>query len=136
ERQPRPCQNALALYVHRRVGTLFAGHRLVPFQSDRRTEIVATRGTAWRAASNGCDNSGKRVRRFDTDRTTERLWRRGEPVGERDESLSAPAQGQPGRLVLVGRGGARSGEARGQTDARQHRVLGLPLVPRDGARVV
>ena len=42
----------------------------------------------------------------------------------------------PGRLVSVGRRGARAGAARGQADPAVDRLLGVPLVPRDGARVV
>ena len=57
-------------------------------------------------------------------------------LAARDLAVPAPAQGQPGRLVPVGRGGARRARDRGPPAAGLDRLLGLPLVPRDGARVV
>ena len=54
----------------------------------------------------------------------------------RDLPLPAPARGEPGRLVSVGRGGARARSQRVQADPRLDRLLRLPLVPRDGARVL
>ena len=57
-------------------------------------------------------------------------------LAQRDEPVPPPARGQPGRLVPVGRGGVREGARRGQADPALDRLLGLPLVPRDGARVV
>src|SRR5581483_8050147 len=62
--------------------------------------------------------------------------RDGQPPGRRDESLPAPAPGQPRRLVPVGRGGVLPRHSRGQAHPAVDRVLGVPLVPRDGARVV
>ena len=59
-----------------------------------------------------------------------------EPPRRRDLALPAPAQGQPGRLAAVGRAGARGGARARRAAARLDRLLGLPLVPRDGARVV
>ena len=47
-----------------------------------------------------------------------------------------PAQGQPRRLVPVGRRGARPRPRGGQADPRLDRLRRLPLVPRDGARVL
>ena len=58
-----------------------------------------------------------------------------EPPGRRDEPVPAPARAQPGRLVSVGPGGARAGAQRGSADLPLDRLLGLPLVPRHGARV-
>ena len=59
-----------------------------------------------------------------------------EPPRARDQPVPAPARRQPGRLVPVGRGGARPGRGRGQADPAVGRLLVVPLVPRDGARVV
>ena len=59
-----------------------------------------------------------------------------EPARGRDQPLPAPARRQPGRLVPVGRGGARARPRRGQADPALDRLRRLPLVPRDGARVV
>ena len=44
--------------------------------------------------------------------------------------------GQPGRLVPVGRRGVRARARRGQADPALGRLRGVPLVPRDGARVL
>ena len=44
--------------------------------------------------------------------------------------------GQPRRLVPVGRGGARPRARGGPADPPLHRLRGVPLVPRDGARVL
>src|SRR5580765_1911921 len=55
---------------------------------------------------------------------------------ERDEPVSAPARGQPGGVVRVGRRRAREGARGGQADPVVGRLRGVPLVPRDGARVV
>ena len=43
---------------------------------------------------------------------------------------------EPGRLVSVGRRGARPGPRRGPADPALDRLRGVPLVPRDGTRVV
>src|SRR5215831_5269522 len=59
-----------------------------------------------------------------------------EPACERDEPVPAPARRQPGRVVRVGRRGAGEGAGGGQADPALGRLRGLPLVPRDGARVV
>ncbi len=59
-----------------------------------------------------------------------------EPARRRDESVPPPARAQPGRLVPVGRGGARPGQDGGQADLPVDRLRRLPLVPRHGARVV
>ncbi len=64
------------------------------------------------------------------------LTRDAQPARGRDLALPPPAQGQPGGLVSVGRRGARTGEGGGEAHPRLDRLLGLPLVPRDGARVV
>ncbi len=60
----------------------------------------------------------------------------GQPAGDGDEPVPAAAQGQPGRLVPVGRGGVRRGEAARRPDPAVDRLRGLPLVPRHGARVL
>ena len=60
----------------------------------------------------------------------------GQPAGRRDVPLPPPAQGQPRGLVSVGRGSACSRPRGGPADPPLDRLLRLPLVPRDGARVV
>ena len=60
----------------------------------------------------------------------------GEPPGAGDEPVPPPARRQPRRLVPVGRRGARPRARRGPADPALDRLRGLPLVPRDGARVV
>ena len=60
----------------------------------------------------------------------------GQSPSGRDLALPAPAQGQPRGLVPVGRGGACPGARRGPADPALDRLFGLPLVPRDGARVL
>ena len=57
-----------------------------------------------------------------------------QPPGRRDQPLPAPARDQPGRLVSLGTGGAGQGQGREQADLPVDRLLGLPLVPRHGAR--
>ena len=53
-----------------------------------------------------------------------------------DQPVPAPARQQPGRLVPVGSRRARPGEAPRPADLPEHRLRGLPLVPRHGTRVV
>ncbi len=60
----------------------------------------------------------------------------GEPARKRDQRLPAAAHVQPGRLASLGRGGARQGARRGPAPPRLDRLQRLPLVPRDGARVL
>src|SRR3954453_8202311 len=60
----------------------------------------------------------------------------GQRALARDLPLPAPAPAQPGRLAAVGRGGAGPGARARASAARLDRLLGLPLVPRDGARVL
>src|SRR5690606_35153867 len=62
--------------------------------------------------------------------------RDGQPAGPRDESVPAAARGQPGRLVPVGRRGARARPGFRPPDPAVDRLLGVPLVPRDGARIL
>ena len=57
-------------------------------------------------------------------------------LGERDLALPAPARRQPGRLVALVRRGVRRGPPPGRAGADLGRLRGLPLVSRDGARVV
>ncbi len=52
------------------------------------------------------------------------------------EPVPPPARRQPGRLVPVGRRGIRARARRGPAAARLRRLQLVPLVPRDGARVV
>ncbi len=59
-----------------------------------------------------------------------------QPPDPRDQPVSSPARPQPGGLVSLGRRGAGQGQGGEHTDPPQHRLLGLPLVPRDGAGVV
>ena len=60
----------------------------------------------------------------------------GQPPRRRDQPLPAPARRQPGRLVPVGRRGVRPGPGRGPAGPAVGRLLGLPLVPRHGPRVL
>ena len=70
-------------------------------------------------------------------RVCERLASSGcEPTRRRDQPVPAPARRQPRRLVPVGRRGAGARPRRGQADPALDRLRRLPLVPRDGARVV
>ena len=57
-----------------------------------------------------------------------------QPPGRGDQPLPPPARPQPRGLVPLGSGGARAGAARGQADLPLGGLLGLSLVPRDGAR--
>ena len=57
-------------------------------------------------------------------------------LAARDLPLPPPARREPRRLVPVGRGGVRARARRGPRGARLDRLLRLPLVPRDGARVL
>ena len=59
-----------------------------------------------------------------------------EPTGREHEPVPAAARPQPRGLASLGRGGPRPVSRGGQADPPQHRVLRLPLVPRDGARVL
>src|SRR5690606_37853244 len=59
-----------------------------------------------------------------------------EPPGAGNLAVFAPARTQSRGLVSLGRGGVRPRPRRGQTDLSLDRLLDLPLVPRDGARVV
>src|SRR5206468_761803 len=60
--------------------------------------------------------------------------RHGEPSREPDFPVPPAARREPGGLVPVGPGGARARAARRQADPALGRLLGLPLVPRHGAR--
>ena len=59
-----------------------------------------------------------------------------EPARSRSVAVPPTAREEPRRLVPVGPRGARESEGRGQAHPALDRLLGLPLVPRDGARVV
>src|SRR3954451_20209647 len=59
-----------------------------------------------------------------------------EPSRERDEPVPPPARFESRRLVPVGRRGARSRAGGGPADPALDRLRRVPLVPRDGARVV
>src|SRR6266545_4812426 len=63
-------------------------------------------------------------------------WEHSESPREFDEPVSACPCGEPGRLVGVGGGGVRGGPATQPAGAAERGLRGLPLVPRDGARVV
>ena len=56
-----------------------------------------------------------------------------QPPRRGDQPLSAPAQGQPGALAALGRGGAGRRQGAGQADPAVDRLCRLPLVPCDGA---
>ena len=59
-----------------------------------------------------------------------------EPPGRGDEPVPAPARAQPGGLASLGCRGAGAGARRGPPDLPVGRLRRLPLVPRDGARVL
>ena len=61
---------------------------------------------------------------------------KSKPTGGGDESVPSPACGQSGRLVPLGLRSARARPRREPAHPALHRVLGLPLVSRDGPRVV
>ena len=60
----------------------------------------------------------------------------GQRPRARDLPLPPPAPRQPGRLAPLGRGGPAPRARARPAAARLDRLLGLPLVPRHGARVV
>src|SRR6187399_2318503 len=62
--------------------------------------------------------------------------RHGKSPRRGDQPLPPPACEQPRRLVSVGSGRPRPGEAAGPPDLPVDRLRGLSLVPRDGTRVV
>src|SRR5690606_23332345 len=62
-------------------------------------------------------------------------WGHVQPLGRRHQSLPSAARGEPGRLAPLGRGGLRRGAPPQRAGAALRRLRGLPLVPRDGARV-
>src|SRR5580693_809058 len=63
-------------------------------------------------------------------------WGDGQPTEERDQPVPAPARGQPGRLVALVRRGLRRGPGPRRARPAVGGVLSVPLVSRDGARVV
>src|SRR5205814_6641739 len=60
----------------------------------------------------------------------------GEPPRARVEPVPAPARRESGRVVSLGRRRVRTRPRRGQTRSALRRLRGVPLVSRDGARVV
>src|SRR4051794_35409858 len=62
--------------------------------------------------------------------------RRAERPRSRDLAVPAPALGQPRRLAAVGRGGAAPRARARRAAAGLDRLQRVPLVPRDGARVL
>src|SRR5882762_10825455 len=63
-------------------------------------------------------------------------WPDAQPPGERAQSVSPPARAESRRMVSVGRRSVRQGAWRGQADLSLDRVFHVPLVSRNGARVV
>jgi hypothetical protein len=61
---------------------------------------------------------------------------RDQPPGRRHQPLPAATRGEPGGLVGVGGGGLRRGTPARRTRPSECGIRGLPLVPRDGARVL
>src|SRR5690242_1176423 len=59
-----------------------------------------------------------------------------EPAGAGDEPVPPPTRREPRRLAAMGGRGPLPGPCGRQAAARLHRLLRLPLVPCDGARVV
>src|SRR3954470_9495639 len=62
--------------------------------------------------------------------------RRAERPRRRDLAVPAPAPGEPRRLAALGRRGAAPGARPRPPAARLDRLQRVPLVPRDGARVL
>src|SRR5690349_19263161 len=60
----------------------------------------------------------------------------GEPPRRGDQPLPPTARRQPRRLAPLGGGGLRRGAGARRAGAGVDRLLGLPLVPRDGPRVL
>ena len=80
----------------------------------------------YRWATGGSATTARRVR----------SRRDREPPRRRDQPVPPPARRQPRRLVPVGRRGVRARPRRRRADLPVGRLLVVPLVPRDGARVV
>ena len=59
-----------------------------------------------------------------------------QPTRRRVLAVPPAARGQPGGLVRLGGRGAAAGAGRAAAHPPLHRLLGLPLVPRDGPRVL
>ena len=69
-------------------------------------------------------------------RAMSRVHRHAEPPRRRNEPVPDPARRQSRRLASLGRRGAGARAPRRQADPAVDRLLGMSLVPRDGARVV
>ena len=59
-----------------------------------------------------------------------------EPARSRDQPVPAPACREPRRLVCVGAGGVRCCDRAQRADPVERRLQRLPLVPRDGPRML
>ena len=116
----------------RRVSTIFA----VGCRGGRRDRATASRprGLAGRAAR---APAPLRASRDPADRAAgarRHHGRHGQRPRPRDLALPPAAPRQPGRLAALGRGGAAPRARGGAPAAGVDRLLGLPLVPRHGAR--
>ncbi len=105
-----------------------------------RGTILLRRCTSWAAAmprspprSAQCRSAG-RAKLPIGKRSTESCAAHDQPPRQRDLPLPAAARAESGGLVRVGDGGARARARRRQADPALGGLLGLPLVPRDGAR--
>ena len=92
--------------------------------------MLASKASGLRRQAPGRDDRNERRAR------PRGLRAQAQPPHQRAESVPAPARAQSGGLVSVGRRGAGAGARREQADPALDRLLGVPLVPRDGARVV
>ena len=122
-------------------GRQAGGGAAVVAQRGRRREqrhlAPAALGVAGRGGPGGDDEGIGHRETVADGRTRVPLYPRGdEPARGRDQPVPAPARRQPGGLVPVGRRGLRPRPRRGPADAPVGRLLVVPLVPRDGARVV
>jgi len=59
-----------------------------------------------------------------------------EQTSRRNQSISSAARQQSGRLVSLGRRSPGMREKREQADTLIYRLLGVPLVPRHGSRIL
>ena len=88
------------------------------------------------ARSTDCERQRAGAARSEAAAGDEDLACRREPARRRDVAVPPPASRQPGRLVGVGSRGVAGRGRRRQADPPLGGLLRVPLVPRDGARVV
>ncbi len=106
-----------------------------PVRREPREDQALPRGPR-RMALEGAGPPTRRPARTALDRRALRAAGDAERTGRGDLAVSAPARREPRRLAALGTAGAGARRRGGQAAARLDRVLRLPLVPRDGARVL